>query len=291
MKNVLKYLLVFAMTVVLLCGCSGASDSGDAEAGGAGAGTEAASETESGAGAESEQQEYIGIISAMDNEVDLLLKEAEIDHVDTFATMDYHVGTLHDKPVVIVKGGIGKVRAAAGVTTLLNQYKISDVIFTGIAGGVGDETKVLDEVVATGLVQHDYGEITNDGFVRTEGTEGEEKGVYYCDEGLVDLAYESAKSVLKDHDVYKGIIATGDQFVASEEYVEGLEKDYDAMACDMEGASIAIVCSQYDVPFVVIRAMSDKADGKAHESYENMGDIAADNSSKIVMKMLEQLDR
>ena len=76
----------------------------------------------------------------------------------------YHVGTLHGHPVIITRAGIGKVRASSGVTTTLNKYQISNVIFTGIAGGVADDTEVLDEIVATKLVEHDYGIITNDGF-------------------------------------------------------------------------------------------------------------------------------
>ena len=236
--------------------------------------------------------ERIGIISAMDNEVALLLEEAEIDRVDTIGGVDFHVGTLHDQPVVIMKSGIGKVLAASAVTAMLNEYTISRVIFTGIAGGVGDETQVLDEVIATRLVQHDYGNMTNDGFEWTPGVTGEnegEKGYYTCDPELVGLAYESAVKVLGEEHVFKGTIATGDQFVASEEYVKTLQEQFDAIACEMEGASVAAVCTEYGVPFVVIRAMSDKADGAAHEGVENMGDLAADNSNRIVIEMLDAL--
>lgn len=238
---------------------------------------------------------YIGIISAMQNEIDLLLEEADIERTDTIGGVDYYVGKLCGKDVVISKSGIGKILAASGVAAMLNNYDISRVYFTGIAGGVGDQTEVLDEVIATSLVQHDYGQITNDGFEWTAGSEGvpgEEKeegqdGYYPCDEGLVDLAYNAAVKVVGEDHVFKGVIATGDQFVASEAYVDLLQKNHDAIACEMEGASIALVCGQYDVPFVVIRAMSDKADGNAHESFDNMGDIAADNSSKIIMQMLK----
>lgn len=244
--------------------------------------------------AEQTPEVRIGIISAMDNELALLLSEAEIDHVDTIGGVDFHVGTLHGKPVVIMRSGIGKVMAASALTAMLNNYPISRVIFTGIAGGVGDETEVLDQVIATRLVQHDYGTITNDGFVWSSGVAGEdegEKGYYTCDPGLVDLAYEAAMQVVgKDH-VFKGTVATGDQFVASEEYVETLQRDFDAIACEMEGASVAAVCTQYEVPFVVIRAMSDKADGNAHESIDNMGDIAADNSSRIVIQMIDAIQQ
>lgn len=242
--------------------------------------------------APSEQQEYIGIISAMDNEVEFLLAEADIDHVDTFGGVEFHVGELSGQHVVITRSGIGKVLSASATSAMLNNYDISKVIFTGIAGGVGDDTKVLDEVVATRLVQHDYGTMTNDGFVWTTGNTGEttgKDGYYFCDEELVQLAYNSAVQVMGDEHVFKGTIATGDQFIASEEYVKKLQKDFDALACEMEGASIAAVCTQYEKPFVVIRAMSDKADGNAPESIENMGDIAADNSSQIVIQMLSEM--
>ena len=237
---------------------------------------------------------YTGIISAMQNEIDLLLKEAKIERTDKIGGESFYVGQLCGKDVVITKSGIGKALAASGTAALLNNYNIQRVFFTGIAGGVGDETKVLDEVIATSLVQHDYGQITNDGYVWTAGTvgvPGEEReegmdGHYYCDESLTDLAYRSAVKVLGEEHVFKGVIATGDQYVASGEYVKRLQKDFNALACEMEGASIALVCKQYGVPFVVLRAMSDKADGEAHETFENMADIAADNSSKIVMEML-----
>ena len=243
---------------------------------------------------ESQPVERIGIMSAMDNEVALLLDEAEIDHVDTIGDVDFHVGKLHGHDVVIMRSGIGKVMSASALTAMLNQYEISKVIFTGIAGGVGDETKVLDEVVATRLVQHDYGYMTNDGFEWSTSVPGEEEGekdFYNCDPDLVDLAYKSAVKVMgKDH-VFKGTIVSGDQFISSEEYVKVLQDNFDAIACEMEGASAAAVCEQYKVPLVVLRAMSDKADGNAHESVDNMGDIAAKNSNKIVLKMLDTMKK
>ena len=237
---------------------------------------------------------YIGIVSAMDNEIDLLLKEAVIDRVDTVADTDYHVGSLHGHPVVITRAGIGKIRAASGVTALLSNYPISRVMFTGIAGGVADETRVLDEVVATRLVEHDYGILSNEGFEWRSGDPGfgGEPGVYYeCDPQLVKLAYAAAVDVVGDDHVFKGTVATGDQFVANRDYVAKLQKEYDAYACEMEGAAAAVVCIKYNKPFVVLRALSDKADGNAHESYENFGDTAADNSSRIVMKILDSIGK
>ena len=239
-----------------------------------------------------EPKEYIGILSAMDNEIAILLEKAEIERVDTIADMEYNIGSLYGQPVVIARAGIGKILAASGVTTMLMNYPISKVIFTGIAGGVADETQVLDEVVATRLVEHDYGILTNDGFKWCSGDPGSggEAGVYYdCDPQLVKFAYDAAVEVIGEDHVFKGTIATGDQFIANSKYVEELRKDYDSYACEMEGAAAAVVCIRFDTPFVVLRALSDKADGKAHDSYENFGKIAADNSSRIVIKMLDYI--
>lgn len=238
------------------------------------------------------QTKYIGIVSAMDNEIAILLQEATVEHVDTVGGVDYHVGTLRGQPVIISKSGIGKVRAASGVTTLLERYPVSQVIFTGIAGGVSDDAQVLDEVVATRLLEHDYGILSNDGFTWRSGDPGfgNQPGEYYlCDERLVELAYNAAVEVVGADRAHKGTIASGDQFIASETYVKKLQKEYDACACEMEGAAVAVICQRFETPFVVLRAVSDKADGNAHDSYENFGDLAADHSSAIVLKMLEQI--
>ena len=239
--------------------------------------------------AEEYNAQRIGIISAMDNEIDLLLKNAEIDHVDSFGGRDYNVGKLCGKDVVIVKAGIGKVYSSSGTTAMLCNFNISQVIFTGIAGGVGDQTSVLDVVVGTELVQHDYGVVTDEGFSWTNEYAEEKNGRIRCNEELVDKAYAAAVEVLGADHAFKGVIATGDQFIASSDYVRTLQNDFNAVACEMEGCSVGAICDLYSVPFVVIRTMSDKADGLAHETYENMGDIAADNSCTIVMKMLSDL--
>ena len=234
--------------------------------------------------------EYIGIVSAMDNEIALLLNEMQLEKKETDGSIDYYVGKIHNKNVVITKSGIGKIRASLGVTTMLNDYKIKEVYFSGIAGGLRDQEKVLDVVVADSLVEHDYGRYTNDGFIWTGGDPGmgTDKGeVYLCDPDLVELAYNCAVNVLGEEHVFKGLIATGDQFIENEEYCANLVDQFDAYACEMEGASVAVVCDKYGIPAVVIRALSDKADGKAHESYADFGDQAAKNSSRIILKMLE----
>ena len=237
------------------------------------------------------EEEYIGIVSAMDNEISLLLKQAEIKEEKTIGGIKFYIGSLSDKPVVISRSGIGKIRAGSGITALLNNFNISKVIFTGIAGGTRDDENVLDEVIGTSVIEHDYGFVTDDGFVWGGGDPGKkEPGErYYCDTSLVDLAYESALATMSDRNIFKGLIATGDQFISSTNYVNWLQEEFDAYACEMEGASAAKVCTAYEKPFVILRTLSDKADGNAHDSYADFGDRAADQSSKIVMKMLESM--
>ena len=239
-----------------------------------------------------ESKEYIGIISAMDNEIAILLEEAKIEKTETYGGSPYYVGTLRNKNVVIARSGIGKIRCASGTAAMLNRFNVSKMIFTGIAGGVAEEAEVLDEVIATEIVEHDYGIITNDGFHWRGGDPGygdQEGTVYHCDRAMVDLAYQTAVGLMGGSHVHKGLIASGDQFIASESYVEMLRKDFNAFACEMEGASVAAVCENYDKPYVVLRALSDKADGAAHESYEGFGDLAAAHSSSIVLEMMESL--
>ena len=243
-------------------------------------------QTESGS-SQSEEKGRVGIISAMENEISLLMKNTEVERIDHIGPWDFYVGTLCGRDVVIVKAGVGKVRSASGAATMLNSYDISEVYFTGIAGGAGEETQLLDVVIATDLVQHDYGLISDEGFVWLPRSGGL-LGYYYCDPELVSLAHDCAEQIVGEEHVFEGTIATGDQFVASDSYIEELRKNFNALACEMEGASVAAVCTDYEIPFVVIRTMSDKADGDAVQSELTWGDDAADHSSKIIMRMLEE---
>lgn len=230
----------------------------------------------------------IGVISAMKSELKLLVESAQIDYTDVHGGVEYHVGTLGGKPVVLVQAGVGKILAASGAATLINEYGVDAIIFTGIAGGVANETKVLDIVVSTDLVVHDYGRVTNDGFVWGPNS-GTVEGRIPATEALVSAAYDAAVSVVGGPNTFKGTIATGDQFVASEWYVSELQDRFNAYATEMEGAAVALVAYQYGVPFVVIRCMSDKADGLAHATMDAFGQRAADNSASIVIATLESL--
>lgn len=274
------------------CGADSAPSDSSAPSTSSTASTSSAAETpeasESSAAAVTENQP-IGIITAMSNELKMLLEKTEISETKTIGGVDFSIGTLEGQDVVLVQGGIGKTMAAAGTTVLINEFNVKSIIFTGIAGGVGDEVKVLDQVIATDLVFHDYGSQTNDGFVWNGDSGFNEDGSIPVDEELSQKAYEAAVSVLGEEHVFQGRIATGDQFVASSEYVTYLQDEFNAIACEMEGAAVARIAAQYEVPCCVIRAMSDKADGAAHDTYENFGDTAANNSAQIVITLLQNL--
>ena len=189
-----------------------------------------------------------------------------------------------------MKAGIGKVLAASCAETLIDTYHVGGIVFTGIAGGVGDEVNVMDMVIGTALVQHDYGTETNDGFVwNGEAAADEKTGMIPVDAALSKLAYDSACSVLGTEKVHQGVIATGDQFIASESYVKELQTKFNALACEMEGGSVARVADQFGVPCAVIRCMSDKADGLAHDTYAFNYTEASNTSASVVMEMLKTL--
>ena len=232
----------------------------------------------------------MAIISAMKVELDALVEAAEIEKETVIGGKTFYVGTLNGQDVVMVQAGVGKVMAANGTAALLNNFTVKGVIFTGIAGGVGDDVNVMDMVIGTALVQHDYGTETNDGFVwNGKAAADSETGLIPVDENLAKLAYASACSVLGEEKVHQGIIATGDQFIASETYVAELQEKFDALACEMEGAAVARVCDQYDIPCTVIRCMSDKADGIARDTYAFNYTEASNTSASVVMNMMETL--
>ena len=168
----------------------------------------------------------VGIISAMSVELDALVKAADITRTEEVSGNTFYVGTLNGTDVVLVKGGIGKVLAASCAETLIDTYHVGGIVFTGIAGGVGDEVNVMDMVIGTALVQHDYGTETNDGLV-WNGKAGSdpETGMIPVDSALSSIAYDAACEVLGASKVHQGVIATGDQFISSESYVKELLQD------------------------------------------------------------------
>lgn len=228
----------------------------------------------------------IGIIAAMAEELEILLKDLSLEEKKEKANMTFHKGKLYGKDVVAVVCGIGKVNSAVCTQILISEYNVNKVINVGVAGGIGKDIYPGDIVVAENLVQHDM----------DTSAFGDKIGQiprldtfdFKCDSELISIAKKSCEE-LSDLNSFVGRIASGDQFVANIEKIQWLDKEFGAISCEMEGASIAQVCYLNSVPFVVIRSISDNANNGAHMDYQKFVPIAVQNSTKILKRMLEMM--
>lgn len=226
----------------------------------------------------------IGIIAAMSEELEILLKDLAVEEKKEKANMTFHKGTLYGKNVVAVVCGIGKVNAAVCTQILVSEFNVDKVINVGVAGGIGKDIYPGDIVVADNLVQHDmdttaFGDKVGQ-IPRLDTFD------FKCDPELVAAAKKACDQIT-ELNCFSGRIASGDVFVANIEKIQWLEKEFGAAACEMEGASIAQVCYLNNVPFVVIRSISDNANNGAHMDYAKFTPIAVQNSTKILKTMLE----
>jgi adenosylhomocysteine nucleosidase len=228
-----------------------------------------------------------GIIGAMDLETKLLVEKMEAVTVHLIAGMAFNEGLLNGVHSVVVTSGIGKVNAAACAQILITKFSVSHIINTGVSGGIASELEVGDIVISTDCMEHDF-DATGFGYKYGE-IPRLEHSVFLADEALINLALASSQRQVKNHKVMKGRIVSGDQFVSTPERKQFLLDYFEAHTTEMEGAAIGHVCYLNNTPFVVIRAMSDKADGSAHVSFDEFAIEAAHNSSHIVMDMLSEI--
>lgn len=225
----------------------------------------------------------IGLIGAMDEELEVLLKETEVEKVEMKASMKFIKGYLYGKEVVVVRCGIGKVNSAICAQILADDFKVDYVINVGIAGGIGADVKPGDVVIGDSLVQHDVDAVAfgyDVGQIPRVDTLDFKSSEY-----LVKLAKDACKDVIT-HNYFVGRIATGDQFVADINKTTWLKEKFNAIACEMEGGSIAQTCYLNQIPFVVLRSISDNADNGAHMDYDKFQHIAIKNSTEIIKNML-----
>lgn len=233
----------------------------------------------------------IAIIGAMDSELVTLLNQLEEKQEETYCGLTFYAGTLCERAVVLVKCGVGKVNAARCAQMLIDRYAPAALINTGIAGGVGPGLQVGDIVVSTGLVQHDY-DVTPFGYVKgnmCERDHADTPTIFGADEAVASAVVEAAETVLGHEKVHRGLIATGDQFIAGAEKKAEIYGSFKALAAEMEGGAIAQVAALSSVPFVVIRAISDLADGTAAASYDAFEQAAADASATTVIGTVKRL--
>jgi adenosylhomocysteine nucleosidase len=227
----------------------------------------------------------IGIIGAMVEEIELLHKHTEVVSEVTKAGITYYEGKLHGKEVIFCKSGVGKVNAAV-CTQILLDLGADCVLFTGVAGAVDPRLNIGDIVVSTTSIQHDM-DCSPLGFAR--GTiPFHNRSEFPADDRLIELAVSASDRHFPGRSL-KGIVLSGDQFIASREAVKLLHETFDGACAEMEGASVAQVCDMNGIPYVVIRSMSDKADGSAHVNFAQFTIQAANNSYQIIDEMVKHM--
>ena len=240
--------------------------------------------------ASSSAPEAIGIIGAMDEEVDSLKEAAEIERTTTIASMDFNEGTLGGKRVVIVQCGMGKVNAGICAHTLIKDFGCTKIINSGVAGSLDSRLNIGDIVVSEDAVQHDF-DVEPIGFKKGE-IPYTELYAFPADEALRSLAVSTAKEVAPEVGVYEGRICTGDQFISTKEQKDAIVSDFGGLCCEMEGGAVAQTCYLNDTPFVIIRAISDKSDSTDESEsveYETFKADAAAHVAGIVQHMVEAL--
>ena len=229
----------------------------------------------------------IGIIGAMELEVEELKSQMEEVTVKEKASMEFYAGTLEGKNVVVVRSGIGKVNAAVCTQILIDEFEAEAVINTGIAGSLNADINIGDLVISTDLVHHDMNAVA---FGYPVGQIPQmEAFSFRSDENLRKLAVQACRDVNPDIEVYEGRIASGDQFVADQGVKDEIIKNFDACAVEMEGAAIAQAAYLNNVPFLVVRAISDKADGSAEVDYPTFEALAVEHCVKMTLRILNQI--
>lgn len=230
-----------------------------------------------------------GVIGAMESEVARLREALQNVETSEYSGLLFYDGTLGKHRVVLVRCGVGKVNAARCAQILIDRFGVNYIVNTGIAGGIGEGLRVADVVIGTELVQHDF-DATAFGYARgnlCEPAHRESPSVFRSDAELVDLFRAAAESLIGPARVRTGRIATGDLFVASTEAKREIADTFGAVAAEMEGAAIAQTAAMAGVPFVVLRAISDLADGSSPASFETFERETADLSANILQRVIK----
>lgn len=229
----------------------------------------------------------IGIIGAMDEEVAVLREEMEVSETVSQASMTFNRGKLCGKDVVIVCSGIGKVNAAVCAQILADRFNVDLLINTGIAGSLDAQIDIGDMVISTDAMHHDmdatvFGDAA--GQVPRMDTFS-----FPADESLIEKAVKANEEANPDIRTFTGRIASGDQFVSSKEVKEKIVGLFQARCVEMEGAAIAHVAYLNKIPYVIVRAISDKADNSATMDYPEFEKKAIQHSVRLVRNFLPRI--
>lgn len=227
----------------------------------------------------------LGIIGAMAQEVEILKNTMQNLKVTEIAGCNIFEGQINNKEIALLQSGIGKVAAGMGTALFLQLTKSDCVINTGSAGGIDKKLNVGDIVISSEACYHDV-DVTAFGYKKGQLPANPE--TFKADKKLAEFAFSLTKEA--GENAVSGLICSGDFFVNSGEMIAQIRKDFpQVIAVEMEAAAIAQVCHAFKTPFVVVRAISDVADKKSHLSFDEFLPLAAQKSSKIVLKMIDSL--
>lgn len=228
-----------------------------------------------------------GIIGAMEEEIALLKEKMEIEVVVKKASMEFYQGTMHGREVVVVRSGIGKVNAGLCAQILVDVFHASRLINTGIAGSLKAEINIGDIVISSDALQHDM-DATTFGYRRGEIPRMETLA-FPADEELIAMAKAACEEACPEIDVFVGRVVTGDQFIAERAVKQEIAAWTEGYCTEMEGAAIAQAAYLNRVPFVIVRAISDKADDSAFVDYPTFEREAIEHSVKLVEAFVDRI--
>ncbi len=228
----------------------------------------------------------LGIIGAMDVEVATLKEKMEAVSVQEHAGSAYYEGLLEGCPAVVVQCGVGKVNAAICAQSLINIYGVTHIVNTGIAGSLCVDLDIADLVISRDAIHHDFDlRFWNRPIGQVPGMD---VVAFPADPMLMDAAFAAAEAENPGHTKI-GRVASGDQFICSREQKETIIANTAALCAEMEGASIAHTAYRNGIPFVIIRAISDKADDSADMDYPTFEAIAAKRCANVTSRLAKAL--
>lgn len=227
----------------------------------------------------------IGIIGAMDEEVEQIVSAMNVERVEEKAGMKFCCGTLSGKDTVIVRSGIGKVNAAVCTQILCDDFNVTAVINTGIAGSLDAAIDIGDIVLSSDVLHHDV-DATGFGYPLGQIPRMDTLS-FKADAGLIKTAEECCRKALPNVGVHVGRVVSGDQFISDKAVKERIISNFGGMCTEMEGAAIAQTAYINNVQFLIVRAISDKADDSATVDYPSFEAQAIRNSVELLKTMAE----
>ncbi len=231
----------------------------------------------------------IGIIGAMEEEIALLKEKMEIEVIVKKASMEFYQGTLNGREIVVVRSGIGKVNAGLCAQILIDVFHVNRLINTGIAGSLKADIDIGDIVISSDALQHDM-DARNFGYARGEIPRMDTVS-FPADSDLISIAKTACEEANPDIKVFVGRIVTGDQFIAERTVKNEIASWTEGYCTEMEGAAIAQAAYLNKVPFVIVRAISDKADDSASMDYPTFEQQAILHSVKLIEAFVSRIPK